>query len=133
MRDVNILERLGSTVTLELLVKRSDAVAEAKHKDALKDRHATVATAATGKVIDRVGDVLWLSQTQPVDINRVKVALPNGCDQLLLDKLRAQDQKRSEQLMCIKISVPKAAVVGGTVDGIATYKGPFTSYLKVPS
>ncbi|MEX3814574.1 hypothetical protein AB3X96_30625 [Paraburkholderia sp. BR13439] len=118
---------------LELLVKRSDTVAEAKHKDALKDRHATVATAATGKVIDRVGDVLWLSQTQPVDINQVKVALPNGCDQLLLDKLRAQDQKRSEQLMCIKISVPKAAVVGRTVDGIATYKGPFTSYLKVPS
>ncbi|HKR39816.1 MAG TPA: hypothetical protein VJU59_09065 [Paraburkholderia sp.] len=131
--NVNILERLGSNVMLELLVKRVEPVTDAKRKDERKDPHGKVVSNATGELMDRAGEVLWLPQAQPAGASQVKVDVPSGCDPILLDKLSAQDQARSEQLVCVKISVPKTGIVGRTVDGIATYKAAFTSYVKVPS
>ncbi|GJH05661.1 hypothetical protein [Paraburkholderia terrae] len=131
--NVNILERLGSNVMLELLVKREDPVASAKYKRDRSDPRGRVVSTGTGKVMDQAGEILWLPQLKPDSNNQISVALPSGCDALLLDKLSGKDQARSKQLVCVKISVPKAAVVGRTVDGIATYNGAFTSYLKVPS
>lgn len=131
--NVNILERLGSSVMLELLLERLDPAADAKHKVAQKVPHGKRVSTVTGKIADRMGEILWLPQEQTAGTSQNTDTLPRGCDPLLLDKLRAQDLARSKQLVCVKISVPKTAVVGRTVDGIATYKGAFTSYLKVPS
>jgi len=131
--NVNILERLGSNIMLELLVERSGPRAGAKHNRSQKGAKGTRAVAATGGSADHMGEVLWLPKLQPAASSQSNVVFSSGCDPLLLDKLSAQDQARSARLVCVKISVPKNAIVGRTVDGLATYEGAFTSYLKVPS
>jgi len=131
--NVNILERLGSNIMLELLVERSGPKAGARHSRNQKGTKGTRALAARGGFADRMGEVLWLPKLQPAASSQSNVAFVSGCDPLLLDKLSAQDQARSARLVCVKISVPKNAIVGRTVNGPATYEGAFTSYLKVPS
>lgn len=129
LTNVNILNRLGSTVLIELQVRRSPEPAMGNVHKAAAGQAADAAAASSSARTERI--TLSLPPS-PKDAATEKLnAKLYPCDNLLLDRLRAIDPGKADVLACVKLSVPKEYVLGNTANGAATYSGDFSQYVRV--
>ncbi|WEY37770.1 hypothetical protein [Paraburkholderia sp. SUR17] len=125
--NVNILNRLGSTVLIELQVQRVMAPSATPQKQ----RQDVPASEPHGAVPPRTNLV-------PLTLRVPKAGTPHtdgflasySCDDLRLERLRAVDPAKADSLACVKLSVPKDHMLGHTVNGAATYLGDFSQYVQ---
>lgn len=124
--NVNILNRLGSTVLIELQVQRvidPSTTQEDQHSDASAlEAHGTRQHRA---------NLIPLTLRVPKEVNARADGFMTSyrCDDLRLDALRAVDRTKADSLACVKLSVPKDHMLGHTVNGAATYRGGFSQYV----
>lgn len=130
LTNVNILNRLGSPVLIELQVRHSPApTTGATH--AAPTGTASDAAASSSARMERITLVLPPSPKGAATEKLTSKLYP--CDNLLLDRLRATDPGKADALACVKLSVPKEYVLGNTTNGAATYSGDFSQYVRVPA
>ncbi|MDE1713571.1 hypothetical protein PWG14_13435 (plasmid) [Chromobacterium amazonense] len=117
--NVNLLNRLGSTAVLELLVKeevtgKSKLIAKEGVKasslllPALKEKNALERQILTTKTAEMT---------------------PSKCDELLLSQIDAGSSTTRESLRCKVLVLPKDQIAGYTKSGTRSYNGNYTSYL----
>lgn len=124
LRNVNLLNRLGSSVILELLLEDNsktnmssnpttaiDSEAKLKNKDSLRALQVPATT----------------NQVAPSPIAN------KDCDKLLLSKLQSIDSITEKTLRCVVLVVPKDQVFGYTKAGTRSYRGGYTIYQAAPA
>ncbi|MCO8320397.1 hypothetical protein [Burkholderia multivorans] len=128
LTNVNILNRLGSTVLIELQVQR------------IMDTSTTDEEQRSGKpVADAHGLPRNRARLIPLTLRVPEAA--NGyadgflasykCDALRLEGLRAVDRAMADSVACVKLSLPKDHMLSHTVNGAATYRGGFSQYIQI--
>jgi hypothetical protein len=128
LTNVNILNRLGSPVLIELQVRRSPESATGTTHAGPTGQAFGVAGSPPART-ERV--TLVLPPSPKDDATRKLTAKLYPCDGLLLDRLRAIDAGKADALACVKLSIPKEYVLGNTTNGAATYSGDFSQYVRV--
>jgi hypothetical protein len=126
--NANILDRLGSTVLIELQVKRTAAPSSANNGPRAEGS-APVAQAPTASRVAFIPLTIATPKTgtsESKDFVRLY-----ACDPLLMERLRAVDPAKAGALACVKLSVAKDHLIGHTVNGPATYSGEFSQYVQV--
>lgn len=130
LTNVNILNRLGSPVLIELQVRRSPAPMTGATHAAPTGTASDVAASSSARM-ERITLALPPSSKDAATEKLTSKLYP--CDNLLLDRLRAIDAGKADALACVKLSVPKEYVLGNTTNGAATYSGDFSQYVRVPA
>lgn len=127
LTNVNILNRIGSTVLLELQAKR------------ILLSSASNILPSSGKAMNSLqmtvsdGEVKTLAISEEPDAGaKSKDTGAYSCDYLMLDHLHTTDPTKANALACIKLSVPKDQVMGYTINGSRTYAGEYSQYVAAP-
>ena len=122
LKNVNLLDRLGNTVVLELLVEDGNALQEKRH---------SVSQSADKPAATVISEGGVLATTVPAATKQASDggAPDRRCDPLLESQLTDEDIK---VLRCIELVVPKDQVVGYAVAGRRTYQGGYTLYQLPP-
>lgn len=144
LTHVNIVNRLGSSVQLELMLQAGKA-ASTEMTDSKNG--ATQGTNKQGAPLD-VQTLTIQDEAAPLAGTVVHHGSMYGCDDLLkarlLDslsdaKLRAEkhqslppDEKVFESLACIRIVVPKEQLISYTRSGARTYEKGYSGYIATP-
>jgi hypothetical protein len=127
LTNVNIIDRLGSTVLIELQVRRTPEPSTAPPK-------AQTGNPASGVIVPtaRKEDfkTLVLPEAQTGAKAKEQIAGWYPCNKLLLEKLRANDPGKADELVCVTLSVPKEQILGNTTNGPATYIGNFSQFVQ---
>lgn len=138
--NANILDRLGSTVLIELQIQQtvdtpSVEKAQTPGTPASSTTNAqppgTPASATHGSPQTHV-TLIPLTIPKPKTIKSQTNSFPTlyPCDPALVEKLRVVDSAKADSLACVKLSVPKDHLIGRTVNGPATYSGDFSQYIQ---
>jgi hypothetical protein len=101
LHDVNLLDRLGASVLLELEVRRDEL-------------HATP------------GDTSPAAELHEPTTGKPQ-SYAQGCDENLALQLEQSDTPRYRQLACVRLSVPKEQFYGYTGNGPRRYTGAYTT------
>ncbi|WP_208949071.1 hypothetical protein, partial [Paraburkholderia unamae] len=126
--NVNILNRLGSTVLIELQVRRTGV----QPTGPLGDQRAKAILGASDVSKPSVTfRTLVIPEQNAREEDQRDKAKSFPCSQALLEKLRSTDREKADGLACIKLSVPKDHLIGHTVNGPATYAGDFSQYVRM--
>ncbi|MGN6083987.1 hypothetical protein, partial [Trinickia sp.] len=129
LTNVNILNRFGTPMLIELQVQRSPEAARAASY-ARPPEHASTTPAAPYS-LHTENITLSLPSLPKSAAAEPFTAKQYPCNGLLLDKLRATDPGKADALACVKLSIPKEYVLGNTTNGAATYSGDFSQYVRV--
>lgn len=135
--NANILDRLGSTVLIELQIKQTADASDAK-KAQSPDTQASSATqtqaASTTASANHASpsniSLVPLTLSKPKNSKMKDLAALYPCDSALAEKLRSVDSEKANSLVCAKLSVPKDHLIGRTINGPATYLGEFSQYIQ---
>lgn len=128
--NVNILNRLGSTVIIELQVRRSATANAATAQPSAGSNESKPATKLSEPAEFKTLTMLAAPTDEQME-KQVSAMYP--CDRLLIEKLRVVDPKKADALACVRLSVPKEQLLGNTTNGAATYQGDFSQYVRGPS
>lgn len=128
--NVNILNRLGSTVLIELQVRKTAESMPIKTQ-ASPSSQASDALASSPKSVKYKTLAMPAGPTDEQTEKRLTAIYP--CDQLLMERLNASDPSKARALACVRLSVPKEQVLGNTMNGFATYSGDFSQYIHAAS
>ncbi|WP_321893143.1 hypothetical protein [Paraburkholderia tropica] len=116
MTNVNILNRLGNSVLMELMVDDTQVCGlegSASRQLPSSDAHGEI----------RLRE-LTLCHGVPQQQQR-----DTGCDSLLMERLRYPTHLDPAHLTCVHLSVPKDQLVGFTPDGARTYLHGYSHYV----
>jgi len=116
--DVNILNRIGNTVLLELLVHHADQC---------------VSELGTLRDLDKadVHAAIQFRQLNVCDSFLQTSIAKNSCDQQLMQQDDASPYTAKNQLTCVRLSVPRDQLVGFAADGQRRYDGRFSQFVDV--
>lgn len=126
--NVNILNRLGSTVLLEFQVQRSAKTTTLPIADPSSNLKFEVNRGRRKHIeLDVLKLPAAISNSQIV--SQLEAMYP--CDKLLLERLRADDlgKPKADELFCVTLSVPRDQLLGYTMNGPRTYFGDFSRYV----
>jgi hypothetical protein len=121
LTNVNLLNRLGSSIVLELLIRDADT-------DSRKTSAQSALTGATPMPLDRGQSsqaVKTLLATSQMGSNSPSSKF---CDGLLLSQLESSDAISAKALRCVELVVPKDQVLGYTKSNWRNYRGEYTAY-----
>lgn len=125
--NVNILNRLGSTVLVELQVRKTAEPSKLPKTAQFSQQASGVTTVVEPQVKYR-------TLALPADaLAKKHIASWYRCNSMLLEQLRADDPAKADALACVTLSVPKEQVLGNSISGPATYSGDFSKYVSVSS
>lgn len=124
--NVNLLNRLGGSMVLELLVK--DRNVHAKNALATPLAKDTRTTFLGREEAQQTANSL--STTGPIMTNASSAM---QCDDLLLSRLKASDTIDPKALRCIVLVIPKDQVQGYTKASSRTYRGGYTAFQPGPA
>lgn len=117
LANVNVLNRLGNTVILELLVHPTDSCeikAGAERKLLDSDEHAAI----------RLRDLTMCPGFSAPDVNVSK------CDTLLLQARAKRAVNGTDPLTCVRISLPKDQLLAFSSDGARVYDATYSRYVE---
>lgn len=120
LTNVNLLNRLGASMVLELLVEdRASNYANSQdgHQSGGAPTHQKPKTAESQK-----NSLVAMTQMG------LKSASAQRCDRLLLSQLEPGDATNVKALRCVELIVPRDQVAGYTVSSFRTYSGGYTAY-----
>lgn len=129
LTNVNILNRFGSPVLIQLQVRRSPEAATGITHAAPTEQASGAAASPPAALRENVTLSLPPLPRDAATENLTAEQYP--CDGLLWAKLRATDPRKADALACVNLSVPKEYVLGNTTNGVATYNGDFSQYVRV--
>lgn len=119
LANVNLLNRLGSTAVLELLVK--EEVADKSKLIAKEGVKASSHLLPTPKEKSALEGQILTTKTAEMT--------PSKCDELLLSQIDARSPTTRESLRCKVLVLPKDQIAGYTKSGTRSYNGNYTYYL----
>lgn len=126
LTNVNLLNRLGGSIVLELLVKDIKAYA----KNTLATSAATVSLTTQlvhGESQQTTRTLVTTKKMETNDLSAMK------CDELLLSRLESNDVIDPTALRCVVLVIPKDQVLGYTKASSRTYQGGYTAYQPGPA
>lgn len=122
LTNVNMLNRLGSSMVLELLIKDDGADASA----------ITAMSTSAGNAAKSAGRGQPVAQgaTSLVATSQMRANSPSAkfCDSVLLSQLDSTDAIHAVSLRCVELVVPKDQVFGYTKSNWRSYRGEYTAY-----
>lgn len=139
LTNVNILNKMGSTVTLELQVRRGDLDTPADdhgrptqngtHDSETPNRVALHAVA--GEVDFVIGD---RGKQRYIEARKCDEALGSWLKAPRTpEPLRTAEREKYKRMWCVTLNVSKTQFLGDTRDGIRTYRGGYTEFMSVKS
>lgn len=126
LTNVNMLNRLGSSVVLELLIE--DEGLSVKRMAATSTSTDTTSLSLDRRQSPKVVKTL-------VATSQMGAGSPaaNFCDKLLLSKLDSTDAIDAHALRCVELVVPKDQVLGYSKENWRNYRGEYTAYQPGPA
>ncbi|ACR32855.1 hypothetical protein [Burkholderia glumae] len=124
LTNVNLLNRLGGTVVLELLIK----------DESVDDHKVAASTELNSPLAPSDRDRSSLKQKTLVTTERIGVNRPSSvfCDAVLLSSVDSSDAISEKALRCVELIVPKDQVLGYTMSKWRNYRGEYTAYQPGP-
>lgn len=129
LTDVNILNRTGSNVIIEIQVQIDALLTPVEARKSQPVAPASASSEVPGVRVTYVPAAL--SGTQGISQDRRRIETLYPCDVVLVEKLRETNSAKADNLACVKLSVPKENVVGRTIGGPATYAGDFSRFVLI--
>ncbi|MET2477045.1 hypothetical protein [Ralstonia pseudosolanacearum] len=128
LTNVNLLNRLGGSMVLELLVKDEGTnVERAATAPPAGATYAPMSPPDPGQSPKAVRTLLATEQMGPNSSSAKK------CDELLLSQLQSSDAINAKALRCVVLVIPKDQVSGYTKANWRTYRGDYTAYQPGPA
>lgn len=125
LTNVNLLNRLGGSVVLELLIEDESA---APRKIAVSSGSNSPLMSSDRERASLVPKTLMTSEQ--MGVNSPASA---SCDTVLVSNLDSSDAINARALRCVDLIVPKDQILGYTTSRSRNYRGNYTTYQPAPA